>query len=202
MTFSNRDFYKKQNFNDIIRIITTFLKIRDLNIHRHENAKYVICDIHLKEEKNDKLITSILRREVHLINNFKANMLINNNIIEFQSIMINSIKKQTFITNTDAIISIKIKPSKNNIQRLVHIRKIIVISFHIEVAVFINDINLSKIRNFLFESTDDVNFTLYAHLINAFISVVIIRNDHAQSIQIFRNFKLDRISKLNYFNAF
>ena len=202
MTLSNRDFYKKQNLNDTIRIIITFLKIRDLSTHRHESAKYVICDIHLKEKKNDKSITSVFRREVHLINNLKANMLINNDVIEFENIMINSVKKQTFIINTDVIISIKVKSSKNNIQRFVHIRKTIVISLYIEIVVFINDINLSKIRDFLFESVDDVNFTLYAHLVNAFTFVVIIRNDHAQSIQIFRNFKLDRISKLNYFNAF
>ena len=129
-------------------------------------------------------------------------MFINNDIIKSKKIVINLIKKQAFITSTDATISIKVKSSKNNIQRFVHIRKIIIISFHTEVAVFINDINLSKIRDFLFESTDDVNFILYVHLVNAFISVVIIRNDHAQSIQISRNFKFDRISKLNYFNAF
>ena len=133
---------------------------------------------HTFEKKNDKSITSIFRRKVYLINNFKANMLINNNVIEFENIMINSIKKQTFITSINVIISIKVKLSKNNIQRFVHIRKIIIILFYIEVAVFINDINLSKIKNFLFESIDDVNFILYAHLINTFIFVVIIRNDH------------------------
>ena len=66
-------------------------------------------------KKNDKLITSIFRREIHLINNFKANMLINNDVIESKKIIINSIKKQTFIINTDVIISIKVKSSKNNI---------------------------------------------------------------------------------------
>ena len=177
-----------------------FLKIRDLNIHRHESSKYVICDIHLK--KNDKSITSIFRREIYLMNNFKTNMLINNNIIESKNIIINSIKKQTFIINIDVTISIKIKLSKNNIQRSIHIRKIIIVLFYIEIIVFINDINLSKNKDFLFEFVENVNFNFYVHLINTFIFVVVIRNDHVQSIQIFRNFKFDRISKLNYFNVF
>ena len=68
--------------------------------------------------------------------------------------------------------------------------------------MFIHNINLSKIKIFLFELIDDVNFILYIHLINTFIFIVIIRNDHVQSIQIFRNFKFDRISKLIYFNVF
>ena len=202
VTFSNRDFYKKQHFNDIIRIIITFLKIRNLNIYRHENSNYVIYNIHLKNTKNDKSITLMFRREIHLMNNFKANMFINNNIIEFENIIINSIKKQTFIINIDVIISIKIKLSKNNIQRSIHIRKIIIISSHIEIIMFINDINLSKNKDFLFESIDDVNFIFYVYLIDAFIFVVIIRNDHNQSIQISKIFKFDRISKLNYFNVF
>ena len=109
-------------------------------------------------------------------------MLINNDVIEFENIMINLIKKQTFIINIDVTISIKIKLSKNNTQRFVHIRKIIIVSFYIEIAVFINDINLLKINFFLFELIDDVNFILYIHLINAFIFVVIIRNNHNQFI--------------------
>ena len=202
MTLSNREFYKRQNFNDIIRIMITFLKIRDLNTHRHESAEYVICDIHLKKEKNDKSITSILRREVHLINNFKANMLIDNDVIESKEIIINSIKKQTFITSTNATISIEVRLSKNNIQRSIHIRKTTIVSFHTEIIVFINNTSLPESRNFLFESTDDVNFTFYAHLVDASTFVVVVRNDCDQFIQIPRNFKLNRISELNYSNAF
>ena len=70
---------------------------------------------HTFEKKNDKSITSIFRREIYLINNFKTNMLINNNVIKFESIMINSIKKQAFIININVTISIKVKLSKNNI---------------------------------------------------------------------------------------
>ena len=147
-----------------------------MNTHRHENLKYVICDIHLK--KNDKLITSILRRKIYLMNNFKTNMLINNNIIKSKNIIINLIKKQTFIINIDVTILIKIKLLKNDIQRSIYIRKIIVVLFYIKIIVFINDINLSKNKNFLFEFIENVNFTFYVHLIDAFIFVVIIRNDH------------------------
>ena len=85
------------------------LKIRDLNIQKHENYKYVICDIHMKDIKNNKSITSILRREIHLINNFKTNMLINNNVIDVENIVVDSIKKKFFIINIDAVVSIKIK---------------------------------------------------------------------------------------------
>ena len=161
---------------------------------------YAIYIIHFK--KNDKSITLMFRREIYLINNFKTNMFINNDIINSKNIIINSIKKQTFINNINVIILIKVKLSKNNIQRLIHIRKIIVVLFYIEMIVFINNINLSKNKFFLFEFVENVNFTFYVHLIDTFIFVVVIRNDYVQSIQIFRNFKFDRISKLNYFNAF
>ena len=202
MTLSDRDFYKKQNPNDTIRTMATPLKVRGLGTHRHESSEYAICDIHLKGEKDGKPVTSVLRREIHLVDNLKANMLIGNDIIGSEGIVIDPVKKQAFITSTGATIPIEVRSPKNNIQRPVHIRKTTIVPPHTEVAVPINGTSLPKTRDFLFEPADDVNFTLYAHLVDASTSAVIVRNDHSQPIQIPRNFRLGRISELNYPNAF
>ena len=34
--------------------------------------------------KNDKFVKTIIRREIHLIDNFKVNMFINNNVTNFE----------------------------------------------------------------------------------------------------------------------
>ena len=202
VTLSDRDFYKRQNPNGTIRTMATPLKVRGLGTHRHESSEYAICDIHLKGEKDGKPVTSVLRREVHLVDNLKANMLIGNDVIGSEGIVIDPVKKQAFITSTGATIPVEVRSPKNNIQRPVHIRKTTVIPPHTEVAVPINGTSLPETRDFLFEPADDVNFTLYAHLVDASTSAVIIRNDHAQPIQIPRNFRLGRISELDYPNAF
>ena len=96
ITLTNYVYYKKQIFNIIIRTITTLLKIRNLNTYKYKNYKYVICDIYLKNYKNNKFVILILRREVYLIKNFKINMFLNNNVINSKNIYINLIKKTSF----------------------------------------------------------------------------------------------------------
>ena len=202
VTFENRNFYKQQIFDDEIRIMITSLKIRELNTQQHESFEYVICDIYIKNTKNDKSITFVFRREMHLIDNFKINMFIDNDVIDVEKIIINSIKRKTFIINIDVIVLIKVKSSKVSIQRFVHIRKTIVISSQTKMIVFIHHSFLSTSKNFLFEFVDDINLTLFAHIIDTFIFVVIIRNDEHQTIKISRNFRLKRISELKYINVF
>ena len=198
----DRVFYKKQISKNIIRTMITSLKIRELNINRHESWKYVICDIHFVDIKNDKFVISILRREVHLIDNLKANMLINNDVLDFENIIIDSIKKQIHIINIDVIISMNIRSSKISIQRFVYIRKIIMILSQFEMIIIIHHTTLFASRDFLFEFANDINFTLYAHLVNVFTFAILVRNDKNQSIQIFRNFRLNRISEFDFLNVF
>ena len=200
--FENRNFYKQQIFDDEIRIMITSLKIRELNTQQHESFEYAICDIHIKNMKNDKLITFVFRREIHLIDNFKINIFINNDVIDVEKIIINSIKRETFIINIDVIVSIKVKSSKISIQRLVHIRKIIIISSLTKIIVFIHHSSLSTNKDFLFEFVDDINLTLFVYMIDTFIFVVMIRNDEHQTIKISRNFRLKWINELKYINVF
>ena len=65
--------------------------------------------------KNDKSIVSMLRLEIHLINNFKINMFIDNNVFDSKNIVINSIKKQIFIINTKIIVFMNIRSFKTSI---------------------------------------------------------------------------------------
>ena len=199
----DRTFFKAQISNIFIRIMISFLKIRELNINRHETWKYVICDIRLSNIiKNDKLVVAFFRREIHLMNNLKINMLINNDIIDFEDFDINMIKKQTIIESIDVIISLKIRSFKSAVQKSIHLKKIIVVSSHAAMIVVVHHVDLSVTRNFLFESNDDFNLIMYAHFIDVDIKCVLIRNDKNVSIMIFRNYRLDRIFELDFSNVF
>ena len=54
---------------------------------------------------------------------------------------------------------------------------------------------------FFFEF-DNINFTMYAHLINASIQIVLIRNDNFKIVKISRNFRLKYLIEMNYSNVF
>ena len=54
VSLMNRNFFKTQTLNILIRIMISSLQIRDLDTNRHESWKYVVCDIHMFDTKNDQ----------------------------------------------------------------------------------------------------------------------------------------------------
>ena len=82
-------------------------------------------------------------------------------------------------------------------------QKKFVLFFRAQFVVVINDLNnnLTFDCDFLFE-LNDIEFTLYAHLIDFFIKIIFVINNIDQFMKIFRNFKLKKLMKLDYINVF
>ena len=66
---------------------------------------------------------------------------------------------------------------------------------HYFVDAILND------KNFLFEF-DDINFIIYAYLINASIQIILISNNNFKIVKISRNFRLKYLIEINYSNVF
>ena len=88
-------------------------------------------------------------------------------------------------------------------QRLIYAKKIITFSFRNQLIIFVHYLvdELSFNRDFLFES-NDIELSLYVHLIDAFIKAIFVFNDINEIIRISRNFRLNKLIKLNYFQVF
>ena len=80
--FVDRQFFFRQNFNVSIRIMITSLIVREINFDQHQIVDYVIVFMYFLDKKNDKIVKDMIRREVHLINNLKTNMFIENDVID------------------------------------------------------------------------------------------------------------------------
>jgi hypothetical protein len=204
VTLTNRNFIKMYEAHYFIRRMTTSLNVRELKINKHEIWEYIIAIMYFLEKINqDKLIREIIRREVHLMNDLKINMLINNDILRFEEIFIDEINVKVIIANCQhMIISIEIRTlTKKMINKVFHVRFITIISSYSMIIISIHRSNLSSNRNFLFELTDLI-ISMYAHTLNDFINDVMIKNEFNKSIKIFRNARLETITKLFYLNAF
>ena len=195
-------FFKTQTSKIFIKIMISSLKIRDLNTNRHEIWKYVICDIYLLNIKNDKKIMLFIQREIYLINNLKINILIKNDITSVEKFIIDMTKKHVIINNINVFIALNIRSFKIVIQRLIHLRKIIVIFLHAKMIIFVHNVILSINRDFLFELNDDINLSMYVYLVDVFTFFIVIRNEQNMSIQISRNYRLDRIFEFDFINIF
>ena len=111
-------------------------------------------------------------------------------------------KRRAIIDNIDIIVVLKINFLKLTIQRLIHFKKIIVISFHTNMIIVVYHVELSIIKKNFFESNDNFNFILYVYFVDAFIKFIIVRNDKNLSIMIFKNFRFDEIFEIHFFKRF
>ena len=131
----------------------------------------------------------------------KINIIIKNNILKLEFIDILISFCTIYIENCDIIISIFIKFRSSFQIRSMHAIKIVILSSHFEMHVLIQSIESLSNKNYLFESIE-INFLIYAHLFNSNTKTIIIRNDSNKFIKIYQNFRLNKIIKINYINAY
>ena len=133
----NRAFFKKQILNIYIRIIITSLIVCNLKIIKHKIHEYIILSIYVYDKNNviEKLIQAYFIKEMHIVDDFKINILIKNNVDEFKNISIFSYNKTAYINNCEIIILLKIKIIEIIIDKLIHLRKTTIILFKIELLI-------------------------------------------------------------------
>ncbi len=83
----------------------------------YEIKKYVSFSIYLLNKDNSNKMTKI-HRKMHLVESLKANMLINNDILESKEIIINVQEKKTIIRSyQNLIINVKIHQRESFVER-------------------------------------------------------------------------------------
>ena len=92
-----------------------------------------------------------LRRKLHIIDNLRVKILIENNIIESKEIVINVINKKARINNYSITINIIARSRDEFIRRKIYIKVFIFVSPHSEIMLLIKKISLLNDRDFLFE---------------------------------------------------
>ena len=179
--------------------MTIFITVQNLNAQKHSTDKYAIAFMYFADidDKKRKVKTLIIK-EIHLIDNLKTNMLIDNDILKSEFIDISTFTKSAYVDNCEITIFIWMQV-KTFSTRSVCAMKSIVISSLTELTISIHKIDAFN-NDYIFEF-DQANFFIYAHVINANIKVVLIRNDNFTAIKISRNLRLEKIIKMNYSNV-
>ena len=204
ITIADDKFFERQTKGLVpIRTMASPITVRGIGTNKHLTDKYAIVPISLtgKDHKGHPAIARF-RREVHLVEHLKANMLLGTDILGPEQITIDLGKKEAIIGSCGVNVPIDIG-SRNNtpaIVRAVHIRKTTQVPPHSALAVPIHHLDIPKDRDYLFEP-DDVNFSLYAHLMDADTSSVLVRNDTEKTVHIPRNFRLGHLNEMDYPNA-
>lgn len=97
---ANKEFFRFQSLDTLIRIMILSIIVRNLNDIKHRIDEYIIAFMYFSKIKNEKSIFAKIAREIHLIDNLKTNMLIENDLINLEKIVIDVISKFAHIENS------------------------------------------------------------------------------------------------------
>lgn len=199
----NREFVLTALSNLHILHMTSSLKVRDIDVSTHETKKYIDIFIYLSS-RNDSNKMTCIKREMHIVENLKAKMLIEIDILRLEDITLNVSNKLTRIDSCENMkVALKIHQRDSFVRRTIISRFVEIISSEeqtkIKIAMFKS---LSKDRDFIFESSSNVDVSLYAHLVDAYTTEILVQNDFAAYVNISRNTRLDFIQEIEYENCF
>jgi len=162
------------------------ITIRNLNNIKHCIDKYAIVLIFFLEIKNDKQVFAKITCKMHLINNFKTNMLIENNVIDFEKIVINIVSKFVYIKSCIVIVNLKVKTICTIVYKRVYVKKVVNVSSKLEITISMHYTFISSNRDFLFKS-NELNLSLYVYLVNFDTRNIVVRNNSKKVVYILRN---------------
>ena len=140
-------------------------------------------------------------KKIHLINELKINIFIDNDFIESKKIKIDVINNFVYIDNCEIIIFLNVKTFRKVVHISIHVRKTIIVSSRFETTMIVHYNIISKNKKKFFESKI-LNFSLYAHLINVNCKNILVRNDNNKTIQISRNCRVNRLIEIDFLNVF
>ena len=198
----DRQFLKSQVFDVHLRIMIISLTVRDLSTRQHKTNEYVMILIFMIDiNVVDEIVRAIFRREIHVVDDLKTNILIDNDIMSSKDIFVDSKKHSTNIENCKIIVSMKVKSFDAIISKSIHLRRIILILSRWEILVKIHYLAVFD-KDYLFELENISHLIAYAHLVNVFTKTIILRNELNKFVQMSRNHRLNRFSEIKYANTY
>ena len=198
----NEKFFNQKIMNVLIKIMTTSISVKDLKAIKHSTNKYAMLSMYFSEtNSSDTSTKTVITREIHLVDDLKANLLIKNDILDSKQVDIFNSTEIAFIDSCDVTISITTRTEVRSQIKSIHALKAVTVLSKFECLISIHHMFSLSDRDFFFESVE-TTLIIYAHLMNLKTSFILIRNDRIQFMKILRNFRLKTIKKFDYSNAY
>ncbi len=197
----DRNFFKAQS-DAPIRKMASPISVRGLGTAKHMSDEYAIASLYFPgKDKNGDAVMAKITREVHLVDDLKANMLVGNDLLGPERVTIDVAKKSAYIGSCDTTIEVEVKTARTVVHERIHARKAVDVPLRSKMAVPVHHTAIPSDRDFFFEP-DDTNLSLYAHIINAETTSILVENESDKTVHIPRNYRLGRVLELDFPNAF
>ena len=199
MSLVDRKHLAATKSNVIIRRVSNFIRIRDIEHRLHDNSEYIELDFYISDKLFDE--TSVIahfRRKIHIVDDFRINALLEVDIIKFEKAVLDFEFRVFILRGCDGLqVTMNIVFKSHRITRVVRFAILVIISPHIcmTVSIKIRGNSLSKDRDYSFESKQNFQALgseggFFNHVTNAHIVVVQVRNASNKAYILFKNVKI------------
>ena len=205
MTITDRKIMQQYFSDSTIKQLSSSISMRNIDNIMHHISDYVVLTLYLDDQLIDKIaIIDKFQIEVHLVDDLKINILIDNDTLIAQQIKLNLAQQTVQLDscqNLVAFINVLTK-QKVEVKRIIRVKSIVIISIKIiiNVSMSYND-DLLIDRDFLFESqcakylSDDDD--VFAHIVDVELDHVIIKNTINYVVQLSKRARLDSVVEFN-----
>ena len=202
-TLIDREWLKRQLPDVKIHKMAVALKVRGIGSSRHKTDEYITEPLYFPAlSKADESIIACIRRELHIIDNLRVNLLIGNDILGAEGFVLDMAQGRAYIPGCGATIRITSRPRGQFISRVLHAESHIIVPPRSQRIIPIRSLGLPEDRDFLFEPTTHRKLTFYSHLIDNTTTGVLAQNESSLPIQISKRTKLGEVTEIPYDNCF
>ena len=184
-----------------IRKMASPITVRGLGSARHQTDEYVILPIYFpgKTKDGQEVTAKTAPREIHLVDELKAKMLVGMDIMKPEGIDVLSSRSVASISSCKVDVPIELKPKGRAVRQPVHAKQSVVVPPRTQMLIPVHFTGpLPDSRDFLFEPDDESLLSLYAHLVDSSMSAVLARNDSDSAIQVPRNRRMGTVAEADF----
>ncbi len=201
ITLADRDWFHQVLPGKEVHQMASPISVRGLGSNKHRTSEYAVFPLFLPGRKNGKSVIAMTApREVHLVDNLKAKMLIGMDFMVPEKIDILASKSAAWIGSCGVEIPLEMRTRGRPVLHPIHAKKSTIIPPHSQASVPVHHASLPD-RDFFFEP-DQGPLSLYAHLADASMNFVIAKNSSDQAVKIPRNLRLGTLQEADFDNCF
>ena len=158
ITINNRQTFTRHVLNLKIKKLIFSISIRDIDNIMHYIFDYIVISYYIDDylsNNNQMFITNKFEVKIHLVDDLKTNLFIDNNVFIAQRVKINLITQSVQLNNCQNLVALinTIIKKKIDFKRTIRANQIVNVSINFIVMIFVNyHDNLSNNKDFLFES--------------------------------------------------
>ena len=202
VTLVDRAFLKSLLPDCEIRTMSTPITVRGLGSNLHQTAEYAIVPLYFQgtDSEGSKVLAMTSPREIHLVDQLKANILIGMDIMVPEDIDIIVTRSIASIGSCKVEVPIEVKSVGKTVRLPVHAKQTTVIPARSEGQIPVHHAALPD-RDFLFEPSDSL-LSLYAHLVDSSVPAVLAKNDTDVAVTVPRNHRLGTVYDTDFDNCY